>query len=107
MEKRQINFDVFPRDNTIYIITPCPKAIKMFKILCEIKKVAVDLLDKIKNMLESMSNPFDNPTAKATIIVTIRDMLWSDLPESYSDESINYYKDAVYNYVSQRYGGAA
>ena len=51
-----------------------------------------------------MSNPFDNPAAKATIIITIRDMLWSELPESYSDESINYYKDAVYNYVSLRYG---
>ena len=70
----------------------------------KLKKVAVDLLAKIKGMMESMSNPFDNPTAKATIIITIRDTLWSDLPESYSDESINYYKDAVYNYVSQRYG---
>ena len=70
----------------------------------KLKKVAVELLAKIKDMMESMSNPFDNPTAKATIIITIRDTLWSDLPESYSDESINYYKDAVYNYVSQRYG---
>ena len=70
----------------------------------KLKKVAVDLLAKIKGMMESMSNPFDNPTAKATIIITIRDTLWSDLPESYSDESINYYKDAVYNYVSHRYG---
>ena len=73
----------------------------------KLKKVAVDLLAKIKDMMESMSNPFDNPTAKATIIITIRDTLWSDLPESYSDESINYYKDAVYNFVSQRYGGIA
>ena len=71
----------------------------------KLKKVAVDLLAKIKSMLDEMSNPFDNPTAKATIVVTIRNILWSDLPESYSDESINYYKDAVYDYVSQRYGG--
>ena len=70
----------------------------------KLKKVAVDLLAKIKDMMESMSNPFDNPTAKATIIYTIKTTLWSDLPESYSDESINYYKDAVYSYVSQRYG---
>ncbi len=70
----------------------------------KLKKVAVELLAKIKNMLKDMSNPFDNPAAKATIIITIRDMLWSELPESYSDESINYYKDVVYNYVSQRYG---
>ena len=70
----------------------------------KLKKVAVDLLAKIKDMLEEMSNPFDNPTAKATILITIRDTLWRELPDSYSDESINYYKDAVYNYVSQRYG---
>ena len=73
----------------------------------KLKKVAVDLLAKIKDMINQMSNPFDNPTAKATIIITIRDTLWSDLPESYSDESINHYKDAVYNYVSQRYGAMA
>lgn len=70
----------------------------------KLKKVAVDLLAKIKDMLEEMSNPFDNPTAKATILITIRDTLWRELPDCYSDESINYYKDAVYNYVSQRYG---
>ena len=70
----------------------------------KLKKVAVELLAKIKDMLEEMSNPFDNPTAKATILITIRDTLWRELPDSYSDESINYYKDAVYNYVSHRYG---
>ncbi len=29
------------------------------------------------------------------------------LPESYSDESIDTYKDAVFEYVQQRYGGVA
>lgn len=71
----------------------------------KLKKVATDLLNKIKDLLANMSNPFDNPVAKATIITTIGQTLWNDLPESYSDESIHYYKDAVYNYVSQRYGG--
>lgn len=36
-----------------------------------------------------------------------RDMLWQELPESYPDESITYYRDAVYNFVSQRYSGIA
>ena len=70
----------------------------------KLKKVAVDLLAKIKGLIETMDHPFDKRETKATIIIAIRDMLWSELPESYSDESINYYKDAVYNYVSQRYG---
>ena len=70
----------------------------------KLKIVAVDLLAKIKDLIGTMDHPFDKRETKATIIIAIRDTLWSELPESYSDESINYYKDAVYNYVSQRYG---
>ena len=70
----------------------------------KLKKVAVDLLAKIKDLIKTMDHPFDKRETKATIIIAIRDTLWSELPESYSDESINYYKEAVYNYVSQRYG---
>lgn len=70
----------------------------------KLKKVAVDLLAKIKDLIENMDHPFDKRETKATIIIAIRDTLWNELPESYSDESINYYKDAVYNYVCQRYG---
>ena len=70
----------------------------------KLKKVAVDLLAKIKDLIETMDHPFDKRETKATIIIAIRDTLWRELPESYSDESINYYKEAVYNYVSQRYG---
>ena len=70
----------------------------------KLKKVAVDLQTKIKGLLETMDHPFDKRETKATIIIAIRDILWRELPESYSDESINYYKDTVYNYVYQRYG---
>ena len=73
----------------------------------KIKKVAVELLDKIKQQLAGMDHPFDKPNTKATIIITIRDVLWQELPESYSEESITQYRDAVYNYVSQHYNGLA
>ena len=73
----------------------------------KIKKVAVELLDKIKQQLAGMDHPFDKPNTKATIIITIRDILWQELPESYSEESIILYRDAVYNYVSQHYSGVA
>ena len=68
-----------------------------------IKKVAVDLLDKIKAQLATMDHPFDKQETRASIIITIRDLLWQELPESYSEESITYYRDAVYNYVSDHY----
>ena len=73
----------------------------------KLKTVAKDLLEKIKAQLATMDHPFDKQETKAAIIITIRDILWKELPESYSDESINYYRDAVYNYVSQHYGSVA
>ena len=73
----------------------------------KLKVVAKELLEKIKSQLATMNHPFDKQDTKASIIVTIRDILWKGLPESYSDESINYYRDAVYNYVSQHYGSVA
>ena len=73
----------------------------------KLKKVAVDLLDKIKALLTTMDHPFDKQETRAAIIITIRDVLWRELPESYSEESIFHYRDAVYNYVSRHYGGVA
>ena len=73
----------------------------------KIKEVAVELLEKIKSQLATMDHPFEKRETKAAIIVTIRDTLWEMLPESYSDESIDIYKDAVFEYVQQRYGGVA
>ena len=73
----------------------------------KIKEVAVELLDKIKNLLATMDHPFEKRETKAIIITTIRDTLWEKLPDSYSDESIDIYKDAVFEYVQQRYGGVA
>lgn len=73
----------------------------------KLKKVAKDLLGKIKSMLKTMDHLFDKQETKASIIIAIRDLLWQELPESYSDESITYYRDAVFNYISQRYGGVA
>ena len=73
----------------------------------KLKVVAKELLEKIKAQLATMDHPFDKQETKAAIIITIRDILWKELPESYSDESINYYRDAVYDYVSQHYGSVA
>lgn len=71
------------------------------------KKVAKVLLGKIKSMLRTMDYPFDKQGIKASIVIAIRDLLWEELPESYSDESITYYRDAVFNYISQWDGGVA
>ena len=73
----------------------------------KLKSVAKELLEKIKALLATMDHPFDKQETRAAIIITIRDILWQELPDSYSEESITQYRDAVYNYVSQHYGGVA
>ena len=73
----------------------------------KLKKIAKDLLEKIKEQLATMNRPFDKPETKAAIINTIRVILWKELPESYPDETIDFYRDAVYDFVYQQYGGAA
>ena len=72
----------------------------------KLKGVAIELLAKIKGQLAGMDHPFDKPATRAALVINIRDMLWLELPESYSEDSINAYRDTIYNYVSQRYGGA-
>jgi type I restriction enzyme R subunit len=69
----------------------------------KIKDVSKELIEKIKELLHTMDHPFDKEETKATIIVMIRDTLWNKLPDSYPDESINHYKDAIYNYFSLHY----
>lgn len=73
----------------------------------KLKKVAKELLEKIKQLLATMDHPFDKQETRSIIFNTIRDTLWEGLPESYSDDSLSYYRNAVYSYVSQRYGSVA
>jgi hypothetical protein len=39
-------------------------------------------------------------------IITIRDVLWQDLPDCYGEDHTQY-RDAVYNYIRQHYGRVA
>ena len=73
----------------------------------KLKNVAKELIEKIKALLATMDHPSDKQETKAAIIITIRDILWQELPESYSEESITQYRDEVYNYISSHYGGIA
>ena len=69
----------------------------------KLKSIAKELLDKIKALLATMNHPFDKADTCAIIEVTIRDFLWTELPESYSAENINYYRNAVFQYVRDKY----
>ena len=68
-----------------------------------IKKVAVDLLQKIKDKIAELDHWTDKQETKATVDILIRDTLWAELPECDDDRSIDFYREKIYEYVYTRY----
>ena len=62
----------------------------------KIKKVAVDLLEKVKAKITELDHWTDKQETKATIDNLIRDTLWAELPESYDEVSISVYRQKIY-----------
>ena len=69
----------------------------------KIKQVAVDLLAKVKAKIAELNHWTDKQETKAAVDNLIRDTLWAELPECYSDNSISEYKQKIYEYVYIRY----
>jgi len=72
----------------------------------KIKEVAVSLLAKVKEKISQLDHWTDKQETRAMVDVLIRDTLL-ELPESYSDESIAYYRRQIYEYVYTRYPDVA
>ena len=68
-----------------------------------IKKVAVDLLSKIKAKISELDHWTDKQETKAEIDNLIRDTLWMELPECYDEIKISEYRQRIYEYVYMRY----
>ena len=75
--------------------------------IAEIKKVAVDLLAKVKTKIAELDHWSDKPETKAIVDNLIRDTLWAELPESYDEISITTYRKEIYEYIYLRYKTAA
>ncbi|MDE7203876.1 MAG: type I restriction endonuclease subunit R [Lachnospiraceae bacterium] len=69
----------------------------------KIKKVAVDLLDKIKGKISELDHWTDKQETKAEIDTLIGKILWEGLPDCYSDNAIFTYRQKIYEYVYMRY----
>lgn len=69
----------------------------------KIKKVAVELLEKIKSKIAEFDHWTDKQETKAEIDTLIGKILWEELPESYSDNAIFTYRQKIYEYVYMRY----
>lgn len=73
----------------------------------KIKDVAVELLQKIKAKIAELDHWTDKQETKAAVDNLIRDTLWAELPESYTELQISEYRQRIYEYVFTRYKGAA
>jgi type I restriction enzyme R subunit len=72
----------------------------------KIKEVSVSLLAKVKEQISRLDHWTDKQETRAIVNVLIRDTLL-ELPECYSDESITYYRQQIYEYVYTRYPDVA
>ena len=74
------------------------------KDIKKIKEVSVELLEKIKNAVNSIDHCFDKEEGQASVKIIIRNLLYQDLPDSVFN---NYetYQRKIYDYVYARYNG--
>lgn len=73
----------------------------------QIKRVAVDLLAKVKAKIAELDHWRDKEATKATVDNLIRDTLWSELPNCYDEISISTCRQKIYEYVYVRYPDVA
>ena len=72
----------------------------------KVKKLAQEMLIKIKARIHELDHWRDKEETQSIISVMIRDLLWANLPESYSDNEIAIYKQTLYEYVYNTYPAA-
>ena len=69
----------------------------------KLKQVSIDLYSKINEKINEYDHWKDKQETKAAIDNLIRDVLWKELPQSYSESEITLYRKNVYEYVYNRY----
>lgn len=77
--------------------TLSPKDIKI------IKKVSKNLLASVKEKITALDHWTDKPNTTAEISNLIRDTLWKNLPDVYTDTSIDTYRQHIFEYFYSRY----
>ena len=72
-----------------------------------IKRVAIELLSKIKAKIMEFDHWTDKQETKAAVDNLIRDTLWQGMPESFDEISISEYRQRIYEYFYTRYRNVA
>lgn len=72
----------------------------------KVKNLAKELLELIKEKIHELDHWTEKEETQAAVDITIRDTLWSELPESYDDTLINEYRQRIYEFVYSTYPAA-
>ena len=101
-EKRYVR-EGFSSDEELSMFDLLFKADLSKQEIAKIKKVAVELLSMIKSKIAELDHWADKTETKAMVSNLIRDTLFWELPDCYDDNSINKYRQEIYEYVYYRY----
>ena len=64
------------------------------------------MLKEIKERIHELDHWRDKEETQSIVSVLIRDLLWSELPESYDDAAIDNYRQAIYEHIYNNYPAA-
>ena len=105
-QKRYIR-EGFSCDEELFLFDQLSRTDLTKQEISEIKKVAVDLYAKVKARIEELDHCFDKAETKANVQNLILNILWTNLPDCYEDDSITTYRERIYEYFYMRYKDAA
>lgn len=71
-----------------------------------VKALAKELLHTIKARIQTLDNWREKEETQAIISTKIRDLLWAQLPECYTDQMLMKYRDNIYEYIYNAYPAA-
>lgn len=70
--------------------------------IVKIKKMSVDLLQKIKEKISQMNNWTDKQETRAAVDILIRNVLYEEIPDSMFDR-LDTYRSSIFEYVYNHY----
>ena len=108
LEQEEVRYvrEGFTNDEELAIFDKLVKENLSKEDIKQVKSVAVEVLQKIKDKIANTSNWRDKEETQAMIQKIISDDLYEKLPDAYNGSSEDY-TNLIYEFVYQRYPGAA
>ena len=104
-EKRYVR-EGFDNDEELAIFDLLMKESLTSTEIKKVKDIAKVLLERIKSTISELDHWTEKEETQAAVDVVIRDILWTELPESYEDTHFNEYRQKIYEFVYTSYPSA-